>query len=116
MKNSFLVSLPFLLFFISVQAQKLNRTEKKIIKKVELLNIESINFLEKVVNINSGTLNKKGVREVGNIFNEEFKSIGFKTEWIDMPEEMNRSGHFFANMIGQQRKKITPHWPFGYCF
>jgi len=106
MKNSFLVSLPFLLFFISVQAQKLNRTEKKIIKKVELLNIESINFLEKVVNINSGTLNKKGVREIGNIFNEEFKSIGFKTEWIDMPEEMNRAGHFFANITGNKGKKL----------
>ena len=106
MKNSFLVSLPFLLFFFSVQAQKLNRTEKKIIKKVELLNTESINFLEKVVNINSGTLNKKGVREVGNIFNKEFKSIGFKTEWIDMPEEMNRAGHFFANISGNKGKKL----------
>ena len=78
MKNNLLFSLPFLLFFFSVQAQKLNRTEKKIIKKVELLNTKSIDFLEKVVNINSGTLNKKGVRKVGNIFNEEFKSIGFK--------------------------------------
>jgi glutamate carboxypeptidase len=59
MKNSFLVSLALQLFFFSAQAQKLNRTEKKIIKKVELLNTESINFLEKVVNINSGTLNNK---------------------------------------------------------
>ena len=106
MKNSFLVSLPLLLFIFSVQAQKLNRTEKKIIKKVELLNIESINFLEKVVNINSGTLNKKGVREVGNIFNEEFKLIGFKTQWIDMPKEMNRAGHFFANISGNKGKKL----------
>jgi len=78
MKNSFLVSLPFLLFFISVQAQKLNRTEKKIIKKVELLNIESINFLEKVVNINSGTLNKKGVREIGNIFKKNLNQLVLK--------------------------------------
>ena len=96
MKNSFLVSLPLILFFFSAQAQKLNRTEKKIIKKVELLNIESINFLEKVVNINSGTLNKKGVRKVGNVFNKEFRSIGFKTQWIEMTEEMNRAGHFFC--------------------
>ena len=106
MKNSFLVSLPLILFFFSVQAQKLTRTEKKIIKKVEFLNIESINFLEKVVNINSGTLNKKGVREVGNIFNKEFKSIGFKTQWIEMPEEMNRAGHFFANISGNKGKKL----------
>ena len=106
MKNSFLVSLPLILFFFSAQAQKLNRTEKKIIKKVELLNIESINFLEKVVNINSGTLNKKGVRKVGNVFNKEFRSIGFKTQWIEMPEEMNRAGHFFANISGNKGKKL----------
>ena len=106
MKNSFIVSLPLILFFFSAQAQKLNRTEKKIIKKVELLNIESINFLEKVVNINSGTLNKKGVREVGDIFNEEFKLIGFKTQWIDMPKKMNRAGHFFANISGNNGKKL----------
>ena len=106
MKNNFLVSLPLILFFFSLQAQKLTRTEKKIIKKVEFLNIESINFLEKVVNINSGTLNKKGVREVGNIFNEEFKSIGFKTQWIEMPKEMNRAGHFFANISGNKGKKL----------
>ena len=106
MKNSFIVSLPLILFFFSAQAQKLNRTEKKIIKKVELLNIESINFLEKVVNINSGTLNKKGVRKVGNVFNKEFRSIGFKTQWIEMPEEMNRAGHFFANISGNKGKKL----------
>ena len=106
MKNSFLVSLPLILFFFSAQAQKLNRTEKKIIKKVELLNIESINFLEKVVNINSGTLNKKGVRKVGNVFNKEFRSIGFKTQWIEMPKEMNRAGHFFANISGNKGKKL----------
>ena len=106
MKNNLLFCLPFLLFFFSVQSQKLDRTEKKIIKKVELLNAKSIDFLEKVVNINSGTLNKKGVREVGDIFNEEFKSIGFRTQWIDMPMEMNRAGHFFANISGNKGKKL----------
>ena len=44
MKNNLLFCLPFLLFFFSVQSQKLDRTEKKIIKKVELLNAKSIDF------------------------------------------------------------------------
>ena len=97
---------PLYYFFFQPKLKNLIELKKKIIKKVELLNIESINFLEKVVNINSGTLNKKGVRKVGNVFNKEFRSIGFKTQWIEMPEEMNRAGHFFANISGNKGKKL----------
>ena len=88
------------------QAQKLNRIEKKIVKQVQAMDSESIDFLEKVVNVNSGTLNKKGVREVGTLFDRAFKSIGFNTDWIEMPEEMNRSGHFFASLDGTKGKKL----------
>ena len=88
------------------QAQRLNRIEKKIVKQVQAMDSESIDFLEKVVNINSGTLNKKGVREVGTNFETAFKSIGFVTDWIEMPEEMNRAGHFFASLDGTKGKKL----------
>ena len=88
------------------QAQRLNRIEKKIVKQVQAMDSESIDFLEKVVNINSGTLNKKGVREVGTHFETAFKSIGFVTDWIEMPEEMNRAGHFFASLDGTKGKKL----------
>jgi len=98
----------FLIGFItlSLHAQKLNRTERKIIDKVKSLDQESISFLEKVVNINSGTLNQKGVREVGEIFRTAFNEIGFQTEWINMPEQMNRAGHLFATVAGEKGKKI----------
>jgi glutamate carboxypeptidase len=98
----------FLIGFITLglHAQKLNRTERKIIDKVKSLDQESISFLEKVVNINSGTLNQKGVREVGEIFRTEFNEIGFQTEWIDMPEQMNRAGHLFATVAGEKGKKL----------
>jgi len=98
----------FLIGFItlSLHAQKLNRTERKIIDKVKSLDQESISFLEKVVNINSGTLNQKGVREVGEIFRTAFNEIGFQTEWINMPEQMNRAGHLFATVAGDKGKKL----------
>jgi len=98
----------FLIGFItlSLHAQKLNRTERKIIDKVKSLDQESISFLEKVVNINSGTLNQKGVREVGEIFRVAFNEIGFQTEWINMPEQMNRAGHLFATVAGDKGKKL----------
>ncbi|MEA1785831.1 M20/M25/M40 family metallo-hydrolase [Arenibacter sp. GZD96] len=87
-------------------AQKLSRTEQKLITTIEKNNAEAITFLEKVVNINSGTLNKKGVAQVGQVFREAFDGIGFRTKWITMPEEMNRAGHLFAETSGTKGKKL----------
>jgi glutamate carboxypeptidase len=87
-------------------SQNLSRTEKKILAAVERNSEDGIRFLEKVVNINSGTLNKKGVREVGNVFREAFDEMGFETRWVEMPSEMNRAGHLFAETQGTQGKKL----------
>ena len=56
----FLLSITLLNFGSSLTAQKLSRTEKKIVAKVNSYEQEAIDFLEKVVNINSGTMNLKG--------------------------------------------------------
>lgn len=95
-----------LFFVMPLYSQKLSRTEKKIIAAVEANNLQAIDFLEKVVNINSGTLNKSGVKKVGDVFNEAFKEIDFSTRWIPMPEEMQRSGHLFAEISGNKGKKL----------
>ncbi len=95
-----------LLLSITTSAQKLSKTERKIIQQVEKNHEESIAFLEKVVNINSGTLNLEGVKKVGAVFQEAFNSIGFNTRWIEMPEEMNRAGHLFASIKGNKGKKL----------
>ena len=89
----------------SLHSQKLNRIERRIVEKVKSLD-QSISFLEKVVNINSGTLNQEGVKKVGEVFGTAFKEIGFETEWIDMPAEMNRAGHLFASVDGDKGKKL----------
>ncbi|MEJ2163469.1 MAG: M20 family peptidase, partial [Robiginitalea sp.] len=73
-------------------AQKLTRTEKKIAAAVTRNAPEAIDFLAQVVNINSGTLNLQGVREVGAVFGKAFEGIGFETRWVDMPSDMNRAG------------------------
>ena len=106
MNHFFALSLCFALFSLNLQAQKLSRTERKIVEKVKSLDEASISFLEEVVNINSGSLNKKGVKEVGTVFNQAFKEIGFQPRWIDMPEEMNRAGHLFASIDGNRGKKL----------
>ena len=95
-----------LLFTLPVTAQKLNRKEKKILKTVEANNAEALQFLEEVVNINSGTLNLEGVEQVGRVFGEAFEAIGFESRWIPLPEEMNRAGHLFAETKGTKGKKL----------
>ena len=108
MRNPILTLIFFApLISADIQAQiYLNRTEKKIINQAASYETQAIDFLEKVVNINSGTLNQKGVREVGNVFSSAFESIGFQTEWIEMPEEMNRAGHLFASIEGTEGKRL----------
>lgn len=92
--------------FYSLNAQNLTKTEKKILTTVEGNNSDAIAFLEKVVNINSGTLNSKGVKEVGMVFQEAFNALDFNTRWIEMPSEMNRAGHLFAETSGNKGKKL----------
>lgn len=90
-----------LIFFLSIftiHAQKLSSIEKKILNQVEINNEEAILLLEKVVNINSGTMNLEGVKKVGDIFSEEFKNIGFTPTWIPMPDEIGRAGHLFCEL------------------
>ncbi len=94
----------FLMICIS-HAQKLTRVEKKILKSVETNNKEAINFLKEVVNINSGTMNHKGVKQVGDVFADAFEKIGFNTTWHDM-SKVNRSGHLFAETKGKKGKKL----------
>ena len=98
--------LSLLVLVVGVHAQKLTRTEKKIAGTVTRNAPEAIAFLEKVVNINSGTLNLKGVREVGEVFGTAFQEIGFQTRWVDLPVEMNRAGHLFAETAGNKGKRL----------
>jgi len=57
---------------------------------------QEIDFLENIVNINSGTLNIDGVRANGEVFAKAFADIGFNHHWIEMPASMQRAGHFVA--------------------
>ena len=89
-----------------LNAQKLTSKEKKIIQFVEKNHADAISFLERVVNINSGTMNEEGVKEMGKVFQQAFDGIGFETNWIDMPAGMQRAGHLFAEKKGEKGKRL----------
>ena len=83
----------------------LSSTEQQILEYVDAHSEEATELLEKVVNINSGTNNFEGIREVGKIFRSELDSLGFKTRWIPM-DSVNRAGHLLAERQGNRGKKL----------
>lgn len=104
MKHSFIIKVALFIFLsnsAAIFSQKISTTELKIIKTIEINNEEAINFLEKIVNINSGTMNHKGVKQVGMVFRDAFDEIDFQTNWIDL-SEVNRSGHLFVETKTKQ--------------
>jgi len=87
-------------------AAQLTPIEQKIIAEVKAHSPQGLQLLERSVNINSGTMNHEGVREVGKLFREQFDQLGFKTRWIDMPPAVQRAGHLVATREGKQGKRL----------
>lgn len=59
----------------------------------------ALDLLERAVNINSGTMNFDGVREVGRLFRAELDALGFATRWVD-GEPFQRAGQLVATRQG----------------
>ena len=97
----------FVLLLLSISAYaQLTKEEFKILKSVEKNYEESVSFLEKTVNINSGTYNIEGVKKVGLIYKDFLDQLGFTTRWIDMPTEMKRAGHLIGEIKGKKGKRL----------
>lgn len=106
MKCKSLCLVLLLAFSHSLFAGNLTSTEKKIIGNVNRNADSAITMLEKAVNINSGTMNHEGVRQVGDMFRKEFDALGFETRWVEMPAEVNRAGHLFAERKGAKGRRL----------
>ena len=105
MKKIFL-SLCFLIAFINGKAQNLSNTENKIVAYINEHLPETRDLLIKTVNINSGTLNIEGVKKVGAIYGAELEKAGLKSEWISLPDSLQRAGHLVATKKGTKGKRI----------
>src|SRR4249919_1689392 len=66
---------------------------------VDAHNAEALALLERIVNINSGTRNFDGVREVGRVLRAELDGLGFTTSWVD-GAPWQRAGHLVAERPG----------------
>ncbi len=90
--------LPLVLLAATVStasAAGLSDTERAIVRAVDAHRSESEALLERVVNMNSGTMNLAGVRAVGDVFRAELDGLGFRTRWIE-GASFARAGHLVA--------------------
>jgi len=76
--------------------------EKVMLARVDAEQGRTLSLLEKLVNQNSGSLNRAGVEAVGRMMRAEFEALGFAVEWIDM-KAAGRGGHLVARHKGNGR-------------
>ena len=84
----------------AARSERLSSLEKAIVAQVDRGNAEALALLERVVNINSGTMNFAGVRQVADVFRAEFDALGFSTRWVD-GTPFGRAGHLVAERPGR---------------
>ena len=74
-------------------------SEQAIVRAVDARGDEAVALLERIVNINSGSMNLAGVREVGAVLRAELDGLGFVTRWED-GTPYQRAGHLIAERTG----------------
>ena len=83
----------------------LSNEERALVQHVDAENARSIALLQRIVDINSGTMNFAGVRRVADVLRVELDSLGFTTRWID-GASFHRAGHLVAEHGGPGPKLL----------
>ncbi len=94
-----------ILTIVSVSFAQKGKTEKKIVKTIDQNTAQSQILLEKLVNINSGTMNLEGVQMVGKALRPHFEKLGFEVTLTD-GSGYGRAGHLIATRKGKKGPKI----------
>jgi glutamate carboxypeptidase len=78
------------------QAVSPDATEAAMVKDVDAETPAGVALLEKIVNVNSGTMNLAGVVRVKDVIEPELSALGFKTRWVPMDQLDGRAGDLVA--------------------
>ena len=101
-------------------AAPLSVAERAAVSAVDAHNAEALALLERIVNTNSGTMNRAGVRSVADVLRPRLESLGFRTRWVD-GASFKRAGHLIAEhprpgpkilLIGHLDTVFEPSSPF----
>jgi len=85
---------------------RLTAEEQRIATRVDSGVDGAIALLERAVNLNSGTLNTRGVRAVADLMAPSFERLGFDVRWAPLPAESGRAGHLIAERRGTRGKSL----------
>jgi len=100
----------------------LSPEERVIARAVDAENTRTLALLQRIVDINSGTMNFAGVRRVSDVLRTELDSLGFTARWVD-GAAFHRAGHLLAEhpgpgpkllLIGHLDTVFEPSSPFQY--
>jgi glutamate carboxypeptidase len=83
----------------------LSEAERAVTRAVDTENARTLALLQRLVEINSGTMNFAGVRQVGDVLRAELDSLGFSTRWVD-GTPFHRAGHLLAEHRGPGPKLL----------
>jgi glutamate carboxypeptidase len=83
----------------------LSPLERAATRAVDSHNAEALALLERIVNINSGTMNLSGVKAVADVLRPQLESLGFKVRWVD-GAPFKRAGHLIAEHPGPGPKLL----------
>jgi len=95
-----ILPIALLLLAEATHASQLSPDEQRMVEFIDTEVEAAISLLQETVNIGSGTMNHDGVRRVGEVMMRELDEIGLETQWIEMPDEVDRAGHLFARNEG----------------
>lgn len=97
-------TLGILIFTTSLIRAQVTDIENKMISYIDKTNPQAMELLIRTINMNSGTMNFEGVRNVGDVLGAEFEKLGFNYEWAD-GSSFDRAGHLVATYRGKNAKK-----------
>src|SRR5437868_3321260 len=83
----------------------LSPEERIIARAADGENARTLALLQRIVDINSGTMNFAGVRRVADVLRVELDSLGFTTRWMD-GASFHRAGHLVAEHAGPGPKLL----------
>lgn len=83
----------------------LDKAESKIVATVDAEVQRHESLLEKMVNVNSGTMNFPGVEQVGRMMRAELEPLGFTVRWVPM-SAAGRAGHLIAEHSARSGKRM----------
>jgi glutamate carboxypeptidase len=86
-------------------ASPLTPAERAVTRAVDSHNAEALALLERIVNINSGTMNFAGVRRVADVLRTQLDALGFTTRWVE-GAAFQRAGHLIAEHAGPGQKLL----------